>query len=131
VSPSIYGLNPCNRHATGDRRNASYNDNKYYSNETGFIGKLSARRKPHVDFLNKANFSEFENDVIENADKGDKVALHELQAEISHSAQWKFYAVKAIFEFIHADEPEMEEPWKWTGKQPGMKNEFPMARWDS
>ena len=71
---------------TGDR-NASYSDNKNYINETAFIAKLNARRIPHADFLDEADFLEFENNTIEKAAKGDKEALHELQLEVPHSAQ--------------------------------------------
>ncbi|PMD32935.1 hypothetical protein L207DRAFT_639707 [Hyaloscypha variabilis F] len=85
-------------------RNASYSDNKNYIKETAFIAKLSARRIPRAEFLDEADFSEFENGTIDKAVKGDKKALHELQ---------------------------IEEPWKWAGKQPVAKNEFTRARWNA
>ncbi|KAE9365489.1 hypothetical protein N431DRAFT_518814 [Stipitochalara longipes BDJ] len=112
-------------------KNFSYNDNKDYINETAFIAKLSARRIPHADFLKESNFSVFENDTIEKAARGDNEALHELQSEVPHSAQWIFYAGKTIFEAIYTDEPERSEPWNWTGKQPLAKNEFTRVRWDA
>ena len=53
--------------------------------------------------------SEFENDAIVRAAKGEKEALYDLQLEVSPSVQWIFFAGKTVFEENYADEPELEE----------------------
>jgi hypothetical protein len=75
--------------------------------------------------------SEFENDAIVRAAKGEKEALYDLQLEVSPSVQWIFFAGKTVFEENYADEPELEELRKWRVKQPVVKNEFTKARWDA
>jgi hypothetical protein len=73
--------------------------------------------------------SEFENDVIVRAAKGEKEELYDLQLEISLSVQWIFFARKAAFEENCADEAEVEELRKWRVKRPMLKIKFTKATW--
>ena len=73
----------------------------------------------------------FENDTLEKVAHGDKQALHDLQSEVPHSAQWIFFAGKRIFEEIHPDVREVEVRWNRKGKQTPPKNEVTRMKWDA